>query len=44
MAYATIDFPLINIIKSEGIKGDYAFKNKLGMFVTIAHATLRYEK
>lgn len=35
---------MINVIKAEGIKGDYAFKNKLGMFVTLANCTLKYEK
>lgn len=34
--YAIIEIPLVNVIRSEGIKGDYAFKNKLGMYVTLA--------
>ncbi len=32
------------MIKAEGIKGDYAFKNKLGMFVTLANCVLKYDK
>lgn len=34
----------MNAIKSDGIKGNYAFKNKLGMFVTLANCTIKYEK
>lgn len=44
MPYAIIELPLINVIKTEGIKGDYAFKNKLGMFVTLANCALKYDK
>lgn len=32
------------MIKSDGISGDYAFKNKLGMFVSLAKCHLKYEK
>lgn len=34
----------MNVIKAEGIKGDYAFKNKLGMYVTLAHCEIKYDK
>ena len=42
VAYGTIEFPLINLIKNTGIKGDYAFKNKYGMYISLANCEIKY--
>ena len=44
MLVASFKAPLFAVIREEGLKGDYAFKNKLGMFVSLAHCTAKYEK
>lgn len=36
--------PLFAVIREDGLKGDYAFKNKLGMFISLAHCSIKYEK
>jgi hypothetical protein len=36
--------PLLSAIRQGGLKGDYAFKNSLGMFTSLGHATLNYDK
>ena len=41
---ASFKAPLFAVIREEGLKGDYAFKNRLGMFVSLAHCSIRYEK
>lgn len=41
---ASFKAPLFAVIREEGLKGDYAFKNKLGMFVSLAHFSAKYEK
>lgn len=42
VVYGRIELPLINLIKNAGIHGDYAFKNKLGMYITLANCSLKY--
>ena len=36
--------PLLSAIRQGGLKGDYAFKNSLGMFTCLAHAGISYDK
>lgn len=36
--------PLLSAIRQGGLKGDYAFKNSLGMFTCLAHAAISYDK
>jgi hypothetical protein len=32
------------LIKQEGINGNYAFKNKYGMFIALAKTSIQYNK
>jgi hypothetical protein len=32
------------LIRPEGIEGDYAFKNRLGMFVALSSCKIKFEK
>ena len=36
--------PLLSAIRDGGLKGDYAFKNSLGMFTCLAKAIISYDK
>lgn len=35
--------PLLPSVRREGLAGDYAFKNKIGMFVSLGQVRLSYE-
>jgi hypothetical protein len=39
-----IEIPLLSIVAGRGIKGDYAFKNKYGIFVALAQCNINYGK
>lgn len=36
--------PLLSAIKPSGLVGDYALKNRLGMFLALAHVDVSYRK
>lgn len=35
---------MFNLIKDEGIDGNYAFKNKYGMFVGLCKGSMKYDR
>lgn len=37
-----IDIPLLAVVTGKGIQGEYAFKNKYGMFVALATCNINY--
>lgn len=37
-----LDIPLLAVVTGKGIQGDYAFKNKYGMFVALAQCNISY--
>jgi hypothetical protein len=37
-----IDIPLLAVVTGKGIHGDYAFKNKYGLFVALAQCSINY--
>lgn len=44
LTLGTIEIPLLSIITGRGIDGDYAFKNKYGIFVALAQCKISYGK
>jgi len=38
----TLDIPLLAVVAGTGIHGDYAFKNKYGIFVALAQCSINY--
>ena len=40
----TIEIPMMSIITGRGVHGDYAFKNKYGIFVALARCDFSYDK
>lgn len=42
--FATLKIPLFNLIQSQGISGNYAFKNKYGMFIALCKTIINYDK
>ena len=40
--FGTCRAPLLSSIRQGGLRGDFAFKNPLGMFTSLAHVTFQY--
>ena len=44
MVLGTIEIPMLSVISGRGIHGDYAFKNRYGIFMGLARCDISYDK